>query len=337
MNFFLRILKWIGLSIGSLLILIIIAGLSLRVFGSKGQPEGELVDIGGFSLHINSDGQRNTKPTLVIEGGGGMASEYYHWLNEGLKDSLRVVRYDRAGIGYSDLSNSSREAEVVARELHTLLEKSGETPPYILAGHSLGGPYIRVFTQLYPDEVEAMLFLDATHSQQVERLGAPRESSFKYKSYIWLLNAQMVLVDLGVITLYERLFGSILSVNGLPEEINSHMLDFLKDGKYIRGFIKETSKYHATLARAGQANEFDSLPIRVFTAIEINREADRARGINSDLHLAERIEAQKEFADLSTNGKQFLIEGNHSSIFTKKENADKICEKVIQLIEELGY
>lgn len=38
----------------------------------------------------------------IIEAGSGMATEYYHWLSEGLKDSVRVGRYDRAGIGYSE-------------------------------------------------------------------------------------------------------------------------------------------------------------------------------------------------------------------------------------------
>jgi len=72
-----------------------------------------------------------------------MATEYYHWLSEGLKDSMRVIRYDRTGIGYSEASNTPRTPETIAHELHQLLEEAGESPPYIMAGHSLGGPYIR--------------------------------------------------------------------------------------------------------------------------------------------------------------------------------------------------
>lgn len=128
-----KIFKWIGISIGSLLLLIILTGLCLRLFSSKPQPPGELVDIGGFKLHINSTGAKNNKPTLVIEAGAGGHSEYYYWLSEGLKDSLRVVRYDRAGIGYSELSDGPRDPETIARELHTLLKEVGESPPYIMA------------------------------------------------------------------------------------------------------------------------------------------------------------------------------------------------------------
>jgi pimeloyl-ACP methyl ester carboxylesterase len=343
MRIILKVLKWIGLSIASLLLLIIIAGLCFRLFNAKPQPSGKLVDIGDFKLHINSTGEKNNKPTLVIEGGGGTATEYYHWLSEGLKDSIRVVRYDRAGIGYSEVSNTPRDPETIARELHTLLEKAGESPPYLLAGHSLGGPYIRVFTQLYPDEVTGMLLLDSTHPERVERIKSiPLKSSMKFKSMIWMYDFQSILGDMGIMMLYDKLMGPILQreMEGLPDEINHRTIEFLNDGKYIRTIGKEMEEYHATLKRAGKASDFGSLPIRVFPAAvggipdEIYQEY-LERGI--DLREAQIVsmEMQEELVNLSTNSKLILMDGNHTSIFTKKENADIICKEIIQLLVEL--
>jgi len=81
MKMFRNILKWLAKSVGLFLAFIILAGLALRVFGPEPhEPLGKLVDIGDFKLHINSAGKKDTKPTLVIEGGNGMATEYYHWL-----------------------------------------------------------------------------------------------------------------------------------------------------------------------------------------------------------------------------------------------------------------
>lgn len=318
-----RILKWIGLSIGSLLILIILAGLVVRVFGpGKRKPMGKLVDVGGFKLHINSSGKKSDKPTLVIEGGSGTASEYYHWLNEGLKDSMRVVRYDRAGLGYSDKSNTPRDPVTVARELHTLLENSGESPPYIMTGHSIGGAYIRVFTELYPNEVKGLVFLDSSHPDQVKRVHLTTKSSNKFKLVLAVTNVQAVLGDLGVLTLYESFTGPILSAEGLPDEINNRTRDFFIGGKYVRAYRDELKYYHSILKRAGKANEFGSLPIRVFTAGESSS--------------PEWIKMQKEIADLSTNGEQMSLNGNHATIFTKKENADIICKEIIQLLKELN-
>lgn len=318
-------------------------GLCFRLFSTKPQPPGALVDIGEFKLHINSTGEKNEKPTLVIEGGGGMASEYYHWLSEGVKDSMRVVRYDRAGIGYSDASNTTRDPETIAHELHALLEKAGELPPYIVVGHSLGGPYIRVFAELYPNEVVGMFLLDTTHPDRVARIPSiPKKSSLKSKSMVWMYDFQGVLGDLGILMLYDKLTGPILhrEMEGLPDEINNRTKDFLNFGKYLRAMGKEIEQYHTTLERAGKKNDFGSLPIRVFTdAIgEIPEEIYKEyleRGIDLKKTAVESMKMQEELTDLSTNSKLTLIEGNHTSIFTKKENADIICKEILQLLGEL--
>jgi pimeloyl-ACP methyl ester carboxylesterase len=264
-----------------------------------------------------------------------LPTEHYHWLSEGLKNSMRVVLYDRAGIGYSDASDTSRDPETVARELHTLLERGGESPPYILAGHSFGGAYLRVFAQLYPEEVEAMVFIDCTHPDRVERLDLPKASSFKFKAYMWTLYAQAALCDLGILGIYDRLYGPILSGEGLPDEINTRMLDFSLDGKYAHGFTKEMKDYHSGLKRSGEAKDFGSMPIRVFAAIEMDKEVYRAMGIDPVKRQADELKMYQGFADLSTNGKLLLMEANHNTIYTKKENADIICKEIISLLKEL--
>ncbi|MEM6633208.1 MAG: alpha/beta hydrolase [Bacteroidota bacterium] len=317
MKIFLNILKWTGLSIGSILALIILAGLSFRLFGPRPNPPGELVDVGDFNLHIHSTGKKSNMPTLILETGQGIPSEHYHWLSEGLKDSMRVVRYDRAGIGYSDLSHTPRDPSTIAQELHTLLEKAGEEPPYILAGHSFGGLYIRVFTQLYPDEVVGMAFLDSSHPDQQDRLNHPEPRDIS-----WILNAVAVLGDVGILGLLDRYKGSIISSEDLPEEVNERFLDYTLDGKYIRGLRDETKWDQATFDQAREAKEFGSLPIRVFTANKkySGKEAN-----------PKWIELQREIADLSTNNKHILIDGHHNSIYTAKENADVICKEILQL------
>lgn len=324
--------------IGSLLALLIVAGLIFRLFGPEPyEPMGKLVAVNGTELHINSFGTKSDRPTLVIESGAGLPTEYYHWLNEGLKDSLRVVRYDRAGVGYSELSNTSRDAETIARELHQLLEASGESPPYLLVGHSLGGPYIRVFAKLYPNEVAAMVFIDSTHPEQVERFNAAPKSSFRFRSVLWGLNIVAFFADVGTLGLLESFTGPMFAGDGLPEETNKRMRDMLLNGKGLRGYKAELKNYHSTLKLAKTANQFDSIPIRVFTAIEINKESYRERGIDPEKYIKELVESQKEFTKLSSNGKQFLIDGNHQTIFTKKENADIINTEIIRLLEEMEY
>ena len=171
MKIILKILKWIGKILAGLIILVLISGLAFRLFGSKPTPPGKLVDVDGTKLHIRAEGPKNKLPTLVLESGAGGDTDAFHWVAEGLKKNMRVVRYDREGKWFSESNNDSITSETYAHQLHKLLEKNGEKPPYILGGHSMGGPYNRIFRDLYPNEVRGMVFLDSSHPEQWERLG----------------------------------------------------------------------------------------------------------------------------------------------------------------------
>jgi len=285
----LKVLKWTGLSIGVLLLLIIMTGFTLRMAGPKAQPPGEMVDVGGYKLHVNSVGVKNDKPTIVIEAGAGAFSEYYYWLGEGLKDSMRVVRYDRAGIGYSELSDSPRDPESTARDLHTLLEASGESPPYIMAGHSYGGHYMRVFTKMYPDEVAGMVFLDAPHPDESERLNMPPDPSYIHT----LFKVGAVLGDLGVLNLFERTVRPLLIAPGIPEDVTERFIDYTKSGKYLWGYIEEEKWHDDLLDMAREANDFGDLPVRVFAGTNLNEEIVRKRGFDPDFIRTERKKMQE--------------------------------------------
>lgn len=331
-----RLVKWIGIFIFSFLGLIIIAGLSYRLFIPEGpEPMGEMIDMDGYQLHILQAGEKSNLPTLVIEGGGGLSTEFYHWLSEDLKKHMRVVRYDRIGIGKSDALDAPRDPETVARRLHALLEKAGESPPYLMMGHSTGGPQIRVFTELFPDEVEGMFFLDATHPDHVERYNAPKETSFKYKGYLASIEILAVLCDLGIFPLYDQLFGTPYYGPGLPDSVNRSFKECLRNGKAFRAYKEETRYYYRTLERSGRKEDFGSLPIRAFHAVPEDP-AERESKRNMVQKKIKQVR-HKEYADLSSNGKSIEIPGNHVSIFTERVNAAIICKEVLKLLDELGY
>ena len=330
MKVFLKIAKWMGISVISLLILIVLTGLIFRLLSPKPQPPGELVDVGGFKLHINSTGERNDKPTLVIEAGAGAPGDYYHWLSEGLKDSIRVVRYDRAGIGYSELANTPRHPETAARELHKLLELSGESPPYIMAGHSYGGHYIRLFSKLYPDEVAAMVFLDSSYPNAGKRLNLPPEPWFLTPMY----KLAAVLGDIGVLHLFDRNFGPMFWAPGLPEAITNRMKDYTFNGKFIKGYLRGDDKWGPILNElSSEANNFGALPIRVFSGTRQNDNALIRRGIDPINFKEERKKMQQEIANLSTESELFFLDAGHVTLLTLKEHADFICQEILELLK----
>jgi pimeloyl-ACP methyl ester carboxylesterase len=127
------------------------------------------IDIGGrkFTLSVRGRGG----PTVVIEPGMGLpaveSGEWDHVCDE-IARTNRVVLYDRAGLGTSDPADKAkaRTANEVARDLHALLAKARVPGPYVLVGHSIGGLYVRVYADRYPDDVAAVVLVEATHPDQ---------------------------------------------------------------------------------------------------------------------------------------------------------------------------
>src|SRR5215210_2389409 len=86
-------------------------------------PPGELVDVGGHSLHINCLGEGS--PTVILESGLGAGSVDWANIQPEVADTTRVCAYDQAGSGWSEPGPEPRDLQQIAGELHTLLGNAG--------------------------------------------------------------------------------------------------------------------------------------------------------------------------------------------------------------------
>src|SRR5438046_8619581 len=122
---------------------------------------GRLVDIGGWRLHLNCTGDaRPAGPTVILEAGIGDFSVEWSLVQPMVARFARVCSYDRAGDGWSELGPHPRTLHQIVYELHTLLDKAGERPPYVLVGHSYGGWLVRLYRSTYPSEVVGMVLVE---------------------------------------------------------------------------------------------------------------------------------------------------------------------------------
>lgn len=90
-----------------------------------------------------------------------------------LGQSARVLRYDRAGFGFSDGIDPEcmRSVGKVADELAEMVRRIGAGPPYVLVAHSLGALYInRLMQMLTPGDVCGMVYVDAASPETVRML-----------------------------------------------------------------------------------------------------------------------------------------------------------------------
>ena len=140
-------------------------------------PPGQMVDVGGYRLHINCMGTGS--PTVVIESGlGDWSASWSSWVQPQVAGTTRVCTYDRAGMGYSEPGPLPRTAARFADELHTLLQRAEIPGPYVLAGHSSGGLTVRVFAAAYPAEVVGVMLIDSVTPGPSAQADAPTSTGW---------------------------------------------------------------------------------------------------------------------------------------------------------------
>ncbi len=131
--------RWLGAGLASLLGLLLVGyiyePMAEAADAKAYPPPGELVDVGGYRLHINCTGSGS--PTVVIEAGLGDWSTSWGFVQPEVAKTTQVCTYDRAGMGWSEAGPLPRDAAQFAKELHTLLQSANIPGPYVMVGHSL--------------------------------------------------------------------------------------------------------------------------------------------------------------------------------------------------------
>ncbi len=161
-------LVWLGGSIGLIFALLLAGAIYERAAEAQDAraypPPGQLVDVGGYRLHLNCTGAGS--PTVVIDAGLGDWSTSWGLVQSGVAKVTQVCTYDRAGYGWSDMGPKPRTTQQFVNELHTLLKQANIPGPYVVAGHSYGGYTARLFTHDYPAEVAGVVLIDTTQPSE---------------------------------------------------------------------------------------------------------------------------------------------------------------------------
>ncbi|MGE7675712.1 alpha/beta fold hydrolase [Lysinibacillus sp. NPDC094403] len=123
-------------------------------------PTGKMVEVNGHQMHVYIEG--NGKETLVFMSGGGTSSPVLDFksLYSLLSDKYKIVVVEKAGYGFSDITDSDRDIDTILHETREALLKSGVKGPYILFPHSMSGIEALYWAQVYPNEVKAIIGLD---------------------------------------------------------------------------------------------------------------------------------------------------------------------------------
>ena len=122
------------------------------------------VSVGDHALNVYACGNENGKHTIVALAGLGDGEMFLGWrqMTAEIEKDDRLIFIDRAGYGLSDDTGREMTPENVVEEYRTALNNAGIYAPYLLMGHSLGGMYATYWECKYPDEIEAVAYIDGS-------------------------------------------------------------------------------------------------------------------------------------------------------------------------------
>ncbi len=227
---------------------------------------GKLVDIGGRRIQLDCRGVG--RPTVVFESGLDInGSLSWSVIHDQVAKTTRACAYSRAGIMWSDPSGGAQNGRTIAEDLHRTLRYAGEKAPYVLVGHSMGGPYIMIYTKYFGSEVAGLVFVDASHPDEVERFKAITSLT----EPVWLrliARAGAALAWTGmtraiIVPLVEKSAREYWRLRKWPSDA---VLAY--SATSLDSIVNETDAFEESLADAGTARQLNDRPVFVLTGME---------------------------------------------------------------------
>lgn len=118
----------------------------------------DLVDMGGFRLHVRDSGPRNAPAIVMLHGFGSSLHTWEPWARA-LASDYRVIRFDLPGSGLSDPDPSGAYTDARSMKiLLGLLDRLGVRRAAMI-GNSIGGRLAWRFAAAHPDRVDKLVLI----------------------------------------------------------------------------------------------------------------------------------------------------------------------------------
>jgi pimeloyl-ACP methyl ester carboxylesterase len=293
----------------AVLLLTAIGGAYQAIASTSSTPmAGQLVDVGGYRMHINCTGTGS--PTVVLEPGlGEPGAVMAGWIQPAVATTTKVCVYDRAGKGFSDNPPKPLDGRATAAALHTLLTNAHVPGPYVLVGHSSGGVYVRNFAAQYPDQVAGVVFLDSQPSEALTG-GLP-----DYPVEYWMLRHTFALMPslarLGLMRLdYQTQAG------GLPPAARAEERADWSTASHTRALHDELAELRTALTQSQALTTLGDKPLIVVSA---------GKGATNGW-----MPLQDKLAALSTNSAHRIApDATHASLPEDKSRAVGVSARAV--------
>lgn len=308
-------MSWLGGVLAGLVILLLLGAIYEPIAEAADAkaypPPGQLVDVGGYCLHINCTGKGS--PTVVIDAGQGDWSTSWASVQQEVAKTTRICTYDRAGLGWSEAGPLPRDAAQFVKELHTLLQKANIPGPYVMVGHSLGGTSVRVFVSEHASEVAGVVLIDSMNPGQATQPHIQAQSQSDPQSQPFSLQAALARFGIG------RLIVKLpISVFSVPAGQEAYYPLYIRP-QSLQTADNELQGIPASLAQADAVKTFGDLPLIVLTA-----------RLNTNPGWPQW---QTELLELSSNSQQLFAE--NSGHIIQADEPEAAVAAILQMVQQV--
>lgn len=300
------------------------------------------MDLGGHRLHVNCTGKGS--PIVVVENGLGDFSFDWSLVQSRVSHFARICTYDRAGYAWSDPGPKPRTFSQLNVELRDALSKLGEKGPFVLVGHSYGGPLVRSFAATYPREVAGMVLVDAAHEGLRVGIGGGKTIRLGDGAKgisIPAPHEAMSASDKPVVRA-EELPEELKTLDAMfkvlpPDEQKTHLWAQLLPAVYDaqNSETEWSDEYFAKWLATPQEGTLGKIPL-----IVLSRAEGGYRDGDADIPAAqlekERKEGQSKLAALSTNSRQVIVHSGHNMNLEAPDDVTAAIRQVVEAVRRHG-
>ena len=277
---------------------------------AAGAMPGRLIDVGGYRLHLSCTG--TASPTVILLNGLGQTSPQWARVVPTVAQTTRVCVYDRAGQGWSDDSPHPADSTHAVGDLHRLLAAAGESGPYVLAGHSLGGIHALTYAAMYPHDVAGVVLLDSASPHQVD-LVTTFNGEYQVARRALAVAPTLFRFGIGHIT-------KAIVTPALPGTAGEQASVFANSPRGMRNERAEQSTLPAAFRQAQALTTLGATPLVVLTAKD---NVDHKPGWGA---------AQDQLAALSTNTRHTVANLDHMAFLQDPSGAAQSTQAITDVV-----
>ncbi len=297
---------------------------------------GSMIDVGRHRLHARCVGAG--APAVVFEAGIAASSLSWTRVLPDVGTVTRACAYDRAGLGWSEVSSEPATPRQIVGELRALLTRMPVDAPVVLVGHSFGALIVSIYASWYPADVAGLVLLDPPiewHAPTPEQSRIVRGGILFSRlggalARVGVVRASLALLAGGapgaprrfvkifgpsVAATLERMVGE---VRKLPDEVHPFVRAHWCEPRCFRAMARYIGALDETVAAVAALERLPDVPLVVISAED---------------QPEERLAEHRALAGLSRRGRHLVALG--SGHWIQLDRPDLVANVIRELVDEV--